>query len=34
MTYTWNLKYDTTEHISETETDSGSRLVGCGGEVG
>ena len=22
MTYVWNLKYDTNEHIYETETDS------------
>ena len=34
ITYMWNLKYGTNEHIYETETDSQNRLVvakGVGG---
>ena len=32
ITYTWNLKYDTNEHIYEAETDTESRLVVAKGE--
>ena len=32
ITYTWNLKYDTNEHIYEAETDMESRLVVAKGE--
>ena len=34
ITYMWNLKYDTNEHIYETETDIGNRLVVAKGEGG
>ena len=34
ITYVWNLKYDTNEHIYKTETDTEIRLVIAKGEVG
>ena len=32
MTYMWNVKYNTNEHIYETETDIANRLVAAKGE--
>ena len=34
ITYTWNLKYDTNEHIYETKRDTNveNRLVAANGE--
>ena len=34
VVYMWNVKYDTNEHIYETETDSQNTLVVAKGEEG